>query len=72
MWYYGHTNSLERRVFEHNAGRNKLTKNKGPWKIIFVREFETKQKANRFELELKKLKNKGYLKRKYREYFIKT
>jgi len=72
MWYYGHTDNMERRLFEHNTGRNKSTKNKGPWKVIFIREFETKIAANRFELKLKKLKNKRYIRKEYSEYFLKS
>jgi putative endonuclease len=70
MWYYGHTDNLERRLLEHNTGQNKSTKNKGPWEVIFVRGFETKIEANRFELKLKKLKNKRYIRKEYSEYFI--
>ena len=69
-WYYGHSNDLERRLIEHNSGQNKSTKNKGPWKLIFKRSFDTNLGANKFELELKKLKNKKYVKFKYQQYFI--
>ena len=70
IWYYGHSSEVERRLDEHNAGRNKSTKNKGPWRLIFLRQFETKADANRFELELKRLKNKEYIKRTFRRFFI--
>ena len=69
-WYYGHSNDLERRLIEHNSGQNKSTRNKGPWELIFKRPFDTKSEANKFELELKKLKNKEYIKYKYSQYFI--
>jgi len=35
--------------------------NKGPWKIIFSREFETRAEAVRLEKKLKSFKNKEYL-----------
>jgi putative endonuclease len=70
MWYYGHSENVGRRVIEHNSGNNKSTKNKGPWKLIFVKEFESKIAANRFELLLKSHKNKEYVRKEYREFFI--
>lgn len=57
-WYYGHTDNTERRLWEHNSGQNISTRNKGPWKMIFLWSFETELEAIRFELKLKKLKNK--------------
>jgi len=70
QWYYGHTEDIENRLFQHNTGRNKSTKGKGPWKLIFKREFQTKLEANRFELKLKSLRNKEYIRREYKEYFL--
>ncbi len=70
MWYYGHTDDLKRRVKEHNTGQNKSTKNKGPWELIFAREFESKLEANRFELLLKSLRNKNYIQKEYSAYFL--
>lgn len=72
MWYYGHSMDLDCRLNEHNNGHNKSTKNRGPWKLIFKRPFGTKLEANRFELQLKKLKNKKYVLETYKEYFLDT
>ncbi|HEV8513300.1 MAG TPA: GIY-YIG nuclease family protein [Cyclobacteriaceae bacterium] len=69
-WYYGHSDNLERRLNEHNSGQTKSTRGKGPWRLIFERPFATKLDANRFELKLKKLKNKEYIKRNYNEFFF--
>ena len=71
-WYYGHTDDIFRRIREHNSGQNISTKNKGLWNLIFVRPFETKVEATRFELKLKRLKNKGYIKKEFSEFFIKN
>ncbi len=68
-WYTGHSLNPNNRVIEHNSGNTRSTKNKGPWKLIFIREFETKIEANRFELKLKRLKNKDYIYREFRKYF---
>ena len=56
--YIGQTNNLEDRLKRHNTNRNKYTARKGPWKIIFAREFETRQKAVELEVKLKSMKNK--------------
>ncbi|WP_170827371.1 GIY-YIG nuclease family protein [Roseivirga sp. 4D4] len=69
-WYYGHSANVEQRLIQHNNGQNKSTRNKGPWRLIFIREFENRLEANRFELYLKKLKNKSYIKREYTRYFL--
>jgi hypothetical protein len=49
---------------------NKSTKGRGPWKFIFIREFETKKEALSFELHLKKLRNKTYIREQYSQYFL--
>ena len=60
-WYIGHSNDIERRLTEHNSGQNKSTRGKGPWKLIFLRNFDNNLDANRFELKLKKLRNKKFI-----------
>ena len=70
LWYYGHCSDLIQRVKDHNMGQTSSTRNRGPWKLIFVREFDSKLEANRFELKLKKLKNKAYIKKEFSLYFI--
>ena len=69
-WYYGHTNELEQRLHRHNTNQNKSTRYKGPWKLIFRRPFDSKLEANRFELYLKKLRNKEYIRLTFAQYFI--
>ncbi|MEQ8363246.1 MAG: GIY-YIG nuclease family protein, partial [Cyclobacteriaceae bacterium] len=46
----------------HNKGLNKSTAGRGPWKFIFLREFNNKKETLEFESHLKKLKNKKYIK----------
>jgi len=69
-WYYGHSNDLDRRLAEHNAGQNKSTRGKGPWKLIFKKPFASKSEASKFELELKRFKNKTYIRRAHSNFFI--
>ncbi len=69
-WYYGYTERLEERISEHNSGNGHFTGGKGPWHLVFRRHFAVKGDALQFERELKKLKNKGYIKRVFAEHFL--
>ena len=60
-YYIGQTNNLEDRIKRHNANRNKYTKGKGPWKLIYSKGFSTRSEAVKLEMKLKSLKNKEYL-----------
>ena len=51
--YIGITNDLNRRLFEHNQGLNKTTKDHIPWKIEVYIAFKSKEKAKKFEKYLK-------------------
>jgi len=60
-YYIGHTNNIERRIYEHNLGKEKFTRKRIPWKIKFFRTYDTNIEATREELRLKKCKNRKYL-----------
>ena len=51
--YTGMTNNLERRLNQHNTGRNKSTKGFAPWKVIYKESFETRLEARKKEKYLK-------------------
>ena len=70
IWYYGYSVDPGRRLIEHNAGSNLSTRGRGPWKLIFKREFERQSDALAFEKLLKKTRNKKYILATYKEYFI--
>jgi len=70
-WYYGSTSDTNRRLDDHNKGLNISTRNRGPWKHIFIRSFESKKEAMDFERYLKKTRNKEYIKRQFAEFFLK-
>ncbi len=63
--YIGFTDSLERRISEHNSGLVKSTKNRRPLELIYFEKFETKSEAMNREKYFKTgfgrafLKNKG-------------
>ena len=54
--YIGHTNDLHRRIKDHNYGKNRWTRKKGPWNLVYKEEFQTKQEAFLRERQIKKFK----------------
>ncbi|MBL0181932.1 MAG: GIY-YIG nuclease family protein [Chitinophagaceae bacterium] len=60
LFYKGSTSDYNRRLDEHNNNINDYTKEKGPWKLVFVQEFESKSEALAKEKRLKRC-NKDYL-----------
>jgi putative endonuclease len=60
VYYKGSTSDYKKRLQEHNEGLNTFTRGRGPWKLIFVQSFETRQEALICEKKLKRC-NKDYL-----------
>lgn len=56
--YIGLTANLELRLFQHNSGLVKSTKNRIPLELIYFEEFENKADAIKREKELKAKKGK--------------
>jgi putative endonuclease len=53
-WYYvGSTNSIERRLKEHQSGKSKSTKPYLPIELVFRKEFLTEREARGYERKLK-------------------
>ena len=59
--YIGQTSNIIDRITRHNSSRNIYTKNKGPWKLIFIKEFSTRTEAITREKKLKCFKSRDYL-----------
>ena len=43
--YIGHSKDLDNRVAEHNSGKSKATRGKGPWKLVYSEKFDTRSEA---------------------------
>ena len=54
VYYKGYTENPERRLFEHNNNFGRYTKNKGPWILIFLKEFQNKKEALVYERMVKR------------------
>jgi len=53
-WHYvGITNSLERRIGEHNLKKVSSTKRYAPLELVWSKEFETEKEARLYEKLLK-------------------
>ncbi|MDH7606000.1 MAG: GIY-YIG nuclease family protein [Melioribacter sp.] len=59
--YIGFTENLQRRLFEHNNGLVKSTKNRRPLELIYLEEFISKKDALLREKFLKSTGVRAYL-----------
>ena len=57
----GSTSDLERRLNDHNRGKQKFTRTGMPWELVFAEHFEELAMAKRRELEIKKKKSRKYI-----------
>ena len=55
--YIGQTNDINDRLYRHNANQNLATKKKGPWKLLYFKEFQSRAEAVQLERKLKAWKN---------------
>ncbi|MBL0735918.1 GIY-YIG nuclease family protein [Flavobacterium sp. GN10] len=59
VYYKGFSEDISQRLLYHNENRSRYTANKGPWKLVYSKAFETKKEALVEELRLKKLNRKS-------------
>ncbi len=60
--YIGMTNDVDRRLREHNEGRNRSTKGKGPFLLVHTETFPTRVEARAREKKLKTGSGREWLK----------
>ena len=62
-YYVGHTDNLERRLFEHNNGMTRFTSNiASDWIIMYTETFESRTLAAKREREIKARKSRVHIK----------
>ena len=66
-FYIGFMDDVERRITQHNSGRNKSTKSGVPWELKLKEEFDNRKSAMNREKQIKDKKS-----RKYIEWLIKS
>jgi len=57
--YIGCTDDLRRRIAEHNSGKSKATRERGPFVLVCYEAFRSKSDARKRELSIKQFKQ-GY------------
>ncbi len=60
-YYIGSTPDVERRIAEHNRGKDKFTKTGVPWILVYKEAFEELKQARQRELYIKKMKSRTYI-----------
>ncbi|MCA9380940.1 GIY-YIG nuclease family protein [Candidatus Dojkabacteria bacterium] len=61
-YYIGFTSNLADRLKRHNEGRERYTKKYIPWELVYLKNFDLKSDALKYEKYLKSLRSKRYLK----------
>ena len=59
--YIGQTADIEKRIFHHNSGREKYTEIASDWKLVYSKEYKTKQEALKSENFIKSQKSRVFI-----------
>ncbi len=71
MLYFGKTDSLERRLQQHNDKRNASTSKYTPWEYVYIEGYRSAKDATKRELQLKQYGNaRTYVKRRITQSLI--
>ena len=61
LYYNGESEFPKERLKAHNNNLSDYTRNKGPWKLMYVEHLENRSEALKREKQLKKLKHRSIL-----------
>ena len=64
--YIGHTNDLDRRIFQHNSGKSKYTNLTKPFRLVYSEVHSTRSDAMRREKALKGGQGRTWIKKQLR------
>ena len=56
--YYGQTQDVLKRLNRHNSGIEKYSKSGIPWKLLWLKKFDTRAEAYNCEQMLKRMKSR--------------
>ncbi|MBW6492627.1 MAG: GIY-YIG nuclease family protein [Lentimicrobium sp.] len=59
LYYKGITGDPGHRLWEHNSNLSRYTSDKGPWELVYLKEYENKHDALVEEKRLKKLNRRS-------------
>ncbi|MFV8360057.1 GIY-YIG nuclease family protein [Flavobacterium sp. LS1P3] len=57
-YYIGFTSDLEERIIRHNQKSKGFTGNVNDWKVVYIEKHETKELAQKRELQIKSWKSR--------------
>ena len=60
-YYIGSTPDIERRLEEHNRGKEKFTRTGVPWKLVYKEIFDDLKLARQREAHIKKMKSRKFI-----------
>jgi putative endonuclease len=60
-YYIGSTNDLERRLQDHQRGKDRFSRQGKNWQLKHFETFHTRQQAYERELEIKRKKSRPYI-----------
>jgi len=60
-YYVGSAKCVEERLAQHNGNKVRSTKNRGPYKVVRVEQYESKSAALQREKQIKKYKSREKL-----------
>ena len=60
-YYVGSTTDLDRRVKEHNRGKEKFTATGTPWTLVYKEQFEAIIEARHREYYIKRMKSRKFI-----------
>ena len=71
-WYTGYTDNLRKRFNQHNSGKSKYTKYRGPYILIYYEACLNEEDAKSREKYLKSGMGKRYLKNRLKRFLFLT
>jgi putative endonuclease len=63
LYYIGISSNLEWRLQQHNRGLSPFTRGKGPWEMVFSKEYPSRVAAQAREKEIKSWKSRELMKK---------
>jgi len=71
IYYIGSSINPTSRLAEHNQGKVKATKGKGPWILKFTQRYPIVRIARQIEYKLKRLKRRDYIEKIIKDGYVK-
>ena len=58
-YYKGYTTNIVKRVEQHNQNKSEYTSGKGPWELVYLKQYEDKKQVLIEEKRLKRLNRRS-------------